>query len=574
MSSPVKQNKGPAIAFLVTVMVLSSLMFIPSCTRDQQQAGSPLISHYFASQYALSAGDGGMAADQLKQALREEPDNPVLIEEAFSLFLRNGDYEAALDQADKLIALDKVNETAAMLLSLRAFKRRDEEALARWVEEMDGTGFDRIASPLLKAWVAAEEGKVDEGLEALDGMGGSRIFRPYQRLQRAFLLDYYGRTEAAEGEYQLLLAEETLDTVQPILAYGQMLARNNRLPEARSLYQRYIDQLGGNAILENALENLGNVRAQASPIETPERALALTVLSVAGELARGRSLAPAILYARLGTYLEPGLADGHMLLGNLFVAEEDERSAIRAFAQIPEDSNLFEEAQIRAAYAMNDLDRTEEAIDLLKAYIRRKGESQRIREALGDLYRLHERWAESIVHYDRAIAMIDEPGESDWFVYFTRGISYERLDNWPQAEADMLTALDLNPGQADVLNYLGYTWIEKGMHIERAKEMIESAAEQRPESGAIIDSLGWVYYLLGDYEEAVKHLERAVALEPQDPTLNDHLGDAYWQVGRLIEARYQWQHALDMGPEEDEAERIREKIEVGLGVVMADSETP
>ncbi|WP_232204242.1 tetratricopeptide repeat protein [Roseobacter sp. CCS2] len=100
--------------------------------------------------------------------------------------------------------------------------------------------------------------------------------------------------------------------------------------------------------------------------------------------------------------------------------------------------------------------------------------------------------------------------------------------------------------------------------------MIETAAAARPDNGAIVDSLGWVYFQFGRYEEAVVHLERAASLEPVDPVINDHLGDALWAVGREIEARFQWQRALSFDPDQDEADRIRDKLQRGLDLVLVD----
>jgi Flp pilus assembly protein TadD len=94
--------------------------------------------------------------------------------------------------------------------------------------------------------------------------------------------------------------------------------------------------------------------------------------------------------------------------------------------------------------------------------------------------------------------------------------------------------------------------------------MIKSAVDQRPDDGYIVDSLGWAYYRLGNFEEAVRYLERAVELRPEDPTINDHLGDAYWRVGRRLEARFQWSHARDLKPEPEELAKIEEKLRSGL----------
>jgi tetratricopeptide (TPR) repeat protein len=128
----------------------------------------------------------------------------------------------------------------------------------------------------------------------------------------------------------------------------------------------------------------------------------------------------------------------------------------------------------------------------------------------------------------------------------------------------MKKALELYPEQPHVLNYLGYSWIDQGVHLDDGMSMIKRSVEQRPDDGYIVDSLGWAYYRLGNYDEAVKNLERAVELKPEDPTINDHLGDAYWRVGRGLEARFQWSHARDLKPEPEDLAKIEQKLKTGL----------
>ena len=145
-----------------------------------------------------------------------------------------------------------------------------------------------------------------------------------------------------------------------------------------------------------------------------------------------------------------------------------------------------------------------------------------------------------------------------------QGISYERLKEWPTAEKAFLKALDLSPDEPDVLNYLGYTWVDKGLHLEKAQSMLRKAVEARRNNGAIADSLGWAYYKLGKYDEAVELLERAVTLEPSEAVIVEHLGDAYWQVGRKREARFQWNRAMKWPSDEVDIDAVREKLENGL----------
>jgi len=188
--------------------------------------------------------------------------------------------------------------------------------------------------------------------------------------------------------------------------------------------------------------------------------------------------------------------------------------------------------------------------------------------ALGDILRRQDQFEGAAAAYDRAIALYSDDMQAQWLIYFARGIANERLGNWDRAEADFRKALELNPGQPSVLNYLGYSFVEMKQNMDEALAMIEQAVAARPNDGYITDSLGWVYYRLGRYEEAVVQMELAVELMPVDPIVNDHLGDVYWAVGRKREARFQWKRARSVGPEEKDAVRIRRKLEVELDAVL------
>ncbi|MDD9876982.1 MAG: tetratricopeptide repeat protein, partial [Magnetovibrio sp.] len=183
---------------------------------------------------------------------------------------------------------------------------------------------------------------------------------------------------------------------------------------------------------------------------------------------------------------------------------------------------------------------------------------------LGDLLRRHERWPEAIDAYAAAIERVGTLSKRNWRLLYSRGIALERAKRWPEAEKDFLKALEFEPDQPYVLNYLGYSWVDRGVHLERALEMIHNAVRRRPNDGYIIDSLGWVYYRLGNYPKAVLELERAVQIRPEDPVINDHLGDAYWRVGRELEARFQWQRSLSLDPDEKVEAEVLKKLKSGL----------
>lgn len=185
-------------------------------------------------------------------------------------------------------------------------------------------------------------------------------------------------------------------------------------------------------------------------------------------------------------------------------------------------------------------------------------------DALGSIMRARKLYEEAAGYYDKAIALIPNPGRQHWAYFYARGTCFERLKNWPAAEKDLQKALALVPDQPLVLNYLGYSWIDQGINIKQGTALIEQAVALKPDDGYIVDSLGWAHFRQGNFTDAVNYLERAVELKPDDPVLNDHLGDALWRVGRQREARFQWDQSLSLKPEPEDAERTRKKINEGL----------
>jgi tetratricopeptide (TPR) repeat protein len=244
--------------------------------------------------------------------------------------------------------------------------------------------------------------------------------------------------------------------------------------------------------------------------------------------------------------------------------------AIKVYERMPASSPLKRNAQIQLATDLDAADRSEEAIKILKTVTSEDPKDLEAIMALGNIERGRKKFADCVVTYSQGIDVLPKPedkaGEdkANAVYYYYRGICEERSKQWSKAEADMRKALELQPEQPHVLNYLGYSWIDQGINLDEGMKMIKRAVDQRPDDGYIVDSLGWAYYRIGNYEDAVKNLERAIDLKPEDPTINDHLGDAYWRVGRTLEAKFQWAHARDLKPEPEDLPKIEAKIENGL----------
>jgi Flp pilus assembly protein TadD len=273
----------------------------------------------------------------------------------------------------------------------------------------------------------------------------------------------------------------------------------------------------------------------------------------------------ALIYARLSLYLRPHFAIAQLLLAEIADELNHREQALALYRGVSGASPLAWSARLREAAMLDGLGRTEEGATLLRQMAAERPLDRQTQVELGDILRSHDRFKEAVAAYDAAFARFGKTQPRDWRLYYSRGIALERSQQWTRAEADLRRALELEPEQPLVLNYLGYSWIDQGVHLDQALRMVERAVALRPNDGYIVDSLGWAYYRLGHYNKATENLERAIELVPEDPTINDHLGDAYWRSGRRLEAKFQWNRALQFKPEAGEKTKIDAKLEHGLG---------
>ena len=430
-------------------------------------------------------------------------------------------------------------------------------------------GMGGLMMPILEAWLAQDAGDVAAAQGALAALAGEQGFAPFRLFHEALILDVAGRTDAADRAYAATRDTQAGNATRVVQAYASHLARTGRREAAIDLLRAHRGRFPDNPAIEATLRRLDDGREPVRPIADAREGIAEALYGVAAALATERSNETGRAYLQLALRLRPGFDNAHMLLAEMLESDQRWAEASEVYRAVPADSPYSWEARIRTASTLARQDETDRAVALLEELGAERPEDARPMIALADLLRARERYEAAIPAYDRAVERVGTLQQRDWTLLYSRGIALERAGQWERAEADFLRALELEPEQPLVLNYLGYSWVEKGRHLERALEMIERAVEQRPTDGYIVDSLGWAMYRLGRFADAVRHLERAVVPRPEDPVINDHLGDAYWQVGRRLEARFQWSHALVLDPEPDDRETIMAKLESGLHTTRA-----
>jgi Flp pilus assembly protein TadD len=252
----------------------------------------------------------------------------------------------------------------------------------------------------------------------------------------------------------------------------------------------------------------------------------------------------ALAYLRLALKLDPGRDEAWVMVGDLMGSAGDNRGAREAYGQVKPGSLEYAAAQSKLAWTYQNAGDKETALKLARTAAA-SGQVEG-RMTLADLLRADEKYGESA---EVLSALIKESKTPDWRLLYARGVAMQKIGKWPEAEADLKAALAAQPDEPELLNYLGYSWIDRGEHLKDAMAMVEKAVAADPRNGAMVDSLGWAYYRLGDYKKAVERLEEAVELEAGDPEINNHLGDAYWKVGRRDEAIFQWKRVLTLQPD-------------------------
>ena len=516
---------------------------------------------YLAGRYAHQRRDYVKAADYLNEVLKIDKNNPKIRRITFFSLIGSGQIAQAAILAKKIGVSERGAGIAILSLIVEdALEGRFDKAEKR-LSSISKRGVSRFAAPLLLAWINSAQGDLAGAVKAVESTKKNAAFKALRNLHLGLIYEQADKTKLAEQA--LREAAKSSISVRAIMAYGSFLERQGRNTEAKRIYKNYTKKHASD-VLEGALERVASNRPPPVLIATAKDGLAEVFFNIAGVLAQGRSSDLALIYGRLALRLKPSFPLAQLLLGGLLESLSRGADAIIIYNQVSPQSALHWSARLSRASILDEMGRTEEAITLLQQMaVERKDRFEPLTR-MGDLYRSKKKFEKAINAYNWALKRINTSDETHWSLFYARGIAFERTKNWQYAERDFLRALELSPEQPLVLNYLGYSWVDRGVNLSRAKNLIARAVELRPNDGYIVDSLGWVLYRLGDFAGATKHLERAVILRPEDPTINDHLGDAYWRVGRKFEARFQWKRALSLDPEKEQIPVIRKKFRDGL----------
>jgi len=548
-------------------LMLSSLIgvyaFTASGARADTDFANTLSGNYLAALVAGMSNDPTSASRFYSESIKFDPRSADLAERALETLLAEGKMTEALPLANTVAKRNSGSGIARLAQGVRAIKDKNFQTARNIFRRGDRNQSSDITANLLNAWTYQGSGNIKRAFEAVDRIGdepGAKVFR---LLHRGLIAKVGGKADEARKALKAAY-EADPQTLRTADLYAQFLISQKETDEALSVYRQLKRLYPRHPLVRAAIANLEQGKAVEDEIRDESDGIAEVLYGLGSAVTRDGEELASLIYLRLAHYLSPNHNLAALAIADTYERLKQPQSAITAYALIEQTSPLRLTADVQRALNLEQLDEKNQAVAVLKSVsLNHKDEIEPL-IALGNVYRARKAFKDAAETYSAAIAALGQPTPGHWSLFYSRGIALERLKRWPEAEADFRKALELSPDQPLVLNYLGYSWVEQNTNLDEAFKMLRRAVEQQPTDGYIVDSLGWAYYRLGQYDKALQLMEKAVDLKAADPTINDHLGDVYWRLGREREARFQWNHARDLNPEPEDLPKILEKIEKGL----------
>jgi Flp pilus assembly protein TadD len=551
--------------FLGPIMALCSVTALgfPAFAQDLLPLNSPTVTgSYLAGQQALTDLSTQEAAQYFMDAARSDWENPVLVGRAFLATAADGQIESAAATAKHLLELEPNNELARMVVATQALKERRYSASIDELNVLGTDSFTGITGSILKAWAYVGDNKAGEASTMLETMGKDGL-EDFLVFHRALMADVSGDSKQA-----IELAKRAYEAdpyvARIVEAYVRILGNAGQFDEASKVLADFTAQGLTHPLVDVVAKSIAAKQKPGKFAASVQVGAAEMYHGIGIALARDGSNDLAVVFLRLGLYLDPSADVISLALAQLLDTAGRHDTANALYDAVPATSPMKPTAVVRVATNLDAMGDRKEAIRRLSNIVATSPKDIDAISVLGDLQRYDSQYADAATTYTKALEVVGGEHPGDWRFYYVRGIAYERNGEWPKAEADFLKALKLNPEQPQVMNYLGYSWVDQGMNLGPALDLIQKAVNAVPDDGYIVDSLGWAFYKLNRIDEAVKVLEQAVQLKPNDPEINDHLGDAYWKAGRTLEARFQWNVASAVDKEGNVKKRAAPKLANGL----------
>lgn len=567
----------------ILVLVLSIMVFNscsnrfhaePQQTKQNLSLDDPALKKsygaYLAGRVAHLRKNFNVAADYYIKALNDDPDNRELLGRVYVILASKGRISEAAKYAEISLKKGDKNNFTYIIMAVDEMKKGHYDQVNATINNLDGIVYKEFINPLMSAWAYAGLNQPDKALKTLSVLSKEPSFRALYHFHAGMINDYFDRVDEARKNYEVIVNEESLEmSFRSLQVITNFYIRNGEKDKAVKLTQRYGDEKLLVDMLKKLSENVKNADPKNTPkiVNDPNIGMSEALFSIAATLRQGEAgVDLAHIFICLSIYSNPKYDLAKLLLADILESREMYAEANDVYDEIDENSEAYYSAQVKKASNLVTLQDYAAAELLLKSLALEDGKNYQLMLDLGDVLRIRNKQEEAISYYEDAIKNLDKIESQHWILYYALGISYESTDQWKKAERCFRKSLALSQNHYLVLNYLGYSQLKRGKNIEEAFGMIVDAYNQVPNDGHITDSLGWAFYMLGNYDDAVTYLEKASELEPANALISDHLGDAYWNDGRQNEAVFQWKHALIMEDDSGELNKkdVREKLKNGL----------
>ena len=523
-----------------------------------------LFSNYLRALHAEKNGDVLSAAKFYTESLAIDNTNPKLLQSSFTNLYATGQIIAAAKIAQHAESLNfNLNMGVEPALAIAA-KESDWEAVLALSEIAMIEGSSQYIGFLFRAWAMYNLDQKSSAItffeilsKLLDDHGFEDSNFVNLFIAQLFILEK-DQSQAITYLSKILL-EESSDP-ELIITTAETYAFAGRVKTAQLLVQKLPEnykQINLNSWLEERAKV--EISKKHSGYFLAQSIISLTLYTLTEETfssLQHRAQLSLFLAHSLGF----SLPSANLVMLQLSKKKNNFENSNFYFDSIPEEDLRFQTGMMLYLSQLRQLDKTVMAIDLLQTYLSKNTDNLMLEEMLADFFRINEQCDKAIKKYENVSKLKANSGD----IFRKLGICYEQTDQTQKAETAFGRALELNPNDSGALNYLGYWWADEGRNLKEAMELITKAVKLYPENGYYADSLGWVYFKIGNTKKAVTWLERAVELAPDDAVIHDHLGDVYWHLGRLLEARYKWQFAYQMYTDKMKRREVSEKIKFGL----------
>ncbi len=555
---------------LSTALMVVGPLSIASTDLEQTISEAGLSGSFLASRVAIGDNDDESAVKFLERAFALDPENPNIKLDMFVALVANGRIEEAAALAQDAENLGNNNNLSMLVGAVEALRKRSWNKASSLLEPLNGSDLDVMLKEITSSWAMFGEGKVDEALARLEAIEGPDWILVVRNHHLGLLATVAGKDALAIEKFQSVIDNRSVITVltetyiRSIEAMVRIQAKAGNKEEAQKTLDYGLSLLPSHPPFILLAAALGDDTPLTPLVTSPQEGAAEVFFNIATAIKRDGGIAYAKTYLQLADYLNKESDVISIALAELYLQQGKFEQSNFYYESVDAASPFHRMTQLERASNLARLEKKPDAIELLQSLVDENPQDLLGYLTLGELYSRDKQYKDAAEIYDRAVEQIGMPQKHHWNLFFRRGIAYERLKQWETAEPNFKKSLELSANQPEVLNYLGYSWIDQGINLDMGMDMIRKAVELRPRSGFIVDSLGWAHYRLGSYEDAVRELERAAEIMPQDPTINDHLGDAYWQVGRKLEATFQWKIALTGKPPIENKDEVEKKLLEGL----------